>query len=60
MTKPRAASAAPRQAADGTWWFIVDVGVGPEGERRQARRRGFRTKKAAQEELDKVRRTVRR
>lgn len=58
MTKTRAASAAPKQAVDGTWWFVVDVGVGLEGQRRQTRRRGFRTKKAAQEELDKVRRTV--
>ncbi|MGD0880510.1 MAG: tyrosine-type recombinase/integrase [Acidimicrobiales bacterium] len=58
MKQSRAASAAPRQAADGTWWFVVDVGVGADGQRRQTRRRGFRTKKLAQEELDKVRRTV--
>jgi len=52
----RAASAAPRKDdATGTWWFVVDGGVGPDGERRQVRRRGFKTKAAAQEELDKVR-----
>ena len=58
MTK-RAASAAPQKAADGTWLFTVDVGPDPEtGNRRQARRKGFRTKKEAQEALDKLRRSV--
>jgi hypothetical protein len=40
----------------GTWFFVVDVGSGPDGKRRQVFRRGFLTKKQAQEELDKVRR----
>jgi integrase len=58
MTK-RATSAAPRRdEANGTWWFVVDLGAGPDGKRRQAKRRGFRTKKLAQEELDKLRREV--
>lgn len=49
-------SAAPRyDEGAGSWWFIVDLGVGPDGKRRQAKRRGFRTKKAAQEELDRPR-----
>jgi integrase len=55
MTK-RAASAAPRKDdATGTWWFVVDGGVDQDGKRQQVRRRGFKTKAAAQEELDKVR-----
>ncbi len=49
-------SAAPRKdETTGTWWFVVDLGPGPDGKRRQARRRGFPTKKAAQEELDRLR-----
>jgi integrase len=55
MTKQRATSAAPKQAPNGTWGFVVDGGFGPDGERRQVRRKGLPTKKAAQEELDKVR-----
>lgn len=39
----------------GTWSFVVDLGLGPTGKRRQARRRGFPTKKAAQEALDRLR-----
>jgi integrase len=38
-----------KQAANGTWYLIVDIGSGPE--RRQTRRRGFPTKKAAQSAL---------
>lgn len=49
-------TAAPqRDPKTGTWYFVVDLGPGSEGKRRQARRRGFRTKKAAQEALDKLR-----
>jgi len=54
----RNASAAPQKDPNGTWRFIVDLGRGPDGRRLQARRRGFPTKKAAQEALDKVRRDV--
>jgi integrase len=55
----RQASAAPQKAADGTYWFVVDAGPNPKtGKRRQARRNGFKTKGAAQEELDKLRRSV--
>lgn len=39
----------------GLWWFIVDLPPGPEGERRQAKRRGFATKREAQEALDELR-----
>jgi len=39
----------------GTWWFITDVGVAANGRRRQARRRGFPTRKSAQDELDRTR-----
>ena len=42
-----------KQAADGTWGFVVDIA--PSGAmRRQVRRRGFRTKGEAQRELTKV------
>jgi integrase len=54
----RNASAAPRKAANGTWWFNIDIGIGPDGQRRRAHRRGFPTKKAAQEELDRLRHSV--
>jgi integrase len=39
----------------GLYEFIVDVGLGPDGERRQARRRGFKTLKAAQTALNALR-----
>jgi integrase len=55
MTK-RSGSAAPRKdETTGTWYFVVDGGSGPDGQRRQVKRRGFRTKALAQEELDKLR-----
>lgn len=54
MTSRR--SAGPQKdEKTGTWGFVVDLGAGPEGQRRQARRRGFPTKRAAQEALDKLR-----
>lgn len=54
MTASR--SASPRKdPKTGTWSFVVDLGPGPDGKRRQARRRGFPTKRAAQEELDRLR-----
>lgn len=48
-----------KQADNGTWWFIVDVpssDLDARGrpKRRQTRRRGFATKKAAQAELTRV------
>ena len=59
MTTNRNATAAPRKdPKPGTWWFIVDLGKGPNGKRRQARRHGFTTKAQALEELTKVRRNV--
>lgn len=49
-------SAAPQKdKGTGTWGFVVDLPPAPDGKRRQARRRGFPTKKAAQEELDRLR-----
>jgi len=52
----RNSAAAPRKdPKTGTWFFVVDVGSGPDGTRRQAYRRGFRTKADAQEELDRLR-----
>jgi integrase len=60
MTKQRARSAAPRQDSDGSWSFVVDGGPGKNAkgewkDRRQVRRKGFRTKALAQEALDEVR-----
>lgn len=34
---------------------MCDLGAGPNGKRRQARRRGFKTKREAQEALDRLR-----
>ena len=49
-------NAAPQKDPDtGTWWFVVDIGLAADGRRRQARRRGFPTKRAAQEALDRLR-----
>ncbi len=41
-----------RQAANGSWYFVVDVSV--DGQRRQTRRRGFPTRRAAQSELTRT------
>lgn len=57
----RSSSATPkRNQSTGLWEFVVDLGPGPDAkgmwrERRQARRRGFKTKAAAQEALDELR-----
>ncbi len=52
-------TAGPRKdERTGTWWFVVDVGVGPDGKRRQAKRRGFPTKRAAQEDFDRLKVSV--
>lgn len=49
-------TAAPkRDQRTGTWWFVVDLTPTGEGKRRQVKRRGFSTKKAAQEALDNLR-----
>lgn len=53
-------SAAPTRDTNGKWSFVVDLGPGLDQkgewrERRQARRRGFATKKAAQEAMDQLR-----
>jgi integrase len=50
----------PKQEANGTWSFVVDKGPGfnRKGEwrqRRQARGLGFKTRKDAQDEMDRVR-----
>ncbi|MDQ3640424.1 MAG: site-specific integrase [Actinomycetota bacterium] len=53
MTSRR--SAGPQKdEKTGTWGFVVDLGAGPEGKRRQARRRGFATKREAQEAFDRL------
>ncbi|MGI8492482.1 MAG: site-specific integrase [Acidimicrobiales bacterium] len=58
--KKRATSATPKKDdATGKWYFVVDLGQGGDGGRRQAKRRGFLTKKAANEELNKLREGVR-
>jgi integrase len=56
MTSDRNATAAPQKdPKTGTWLFVVDLGRGADGRRRQVKRRGFPTKKAAQAALDQVR-----
>jgi integrase len=45
-----------RQAANGSWFLIVDIGSGAE--RKQTRRRGFTTKKAAQAALTHILETL--
>jgi integrase len=47
-----------RDATTGTWWFVVDLGSDGGGKRRQAKRRGFRTKDDAQQALDALRVSV--
>jgi len=55
----RNATAAPRKdPRTGKWWFIVDTGIGADGKRHQAKRRGFATKNAANEKLTEIRRSV--
>lgn len=46
-----------RDAERGTWGFVVDA-PGADGSRRQVRRRGFATKGAAVEALDRFRRQI--
>ena len=54
-------TAAPKKhPRSGTWWFIVDLPPGGDGRRRQAKRRGFRTKAEAQAALDELRVSGRR
>jgi integrase len=54
-------TAAPRKdPKTGTWWFVVDLPPDVRGRRRQAKRRGFPTKKAALEALDELRSAARR
>jgi integrase len=49
-------AAAPRKdPKSGTWWFVVDLPARGDGRRRQAKRRGFPTKAAAQAALDDLR-----
>ena len=51
-----AKDAGPRKdTSKGTWWFVVDLTPAPDGRRRQAKRRGFKTKAAAQAALDALR-----
>jgi integrase len=51
-----ARDAGPRkEVANGTWWFVVDLPPGSGGRRRQAKRRGFRTKAEAQAAIDALR-----
>lgn len=54
-------TAGPQRDPDtGTWWFVVDLPPNGTGRRRQARRRGFPTRKAAQEALDMLRERARK
>lgn len=42
-SRPSGRRGSVQQADNGTWFFIVDVGI--NGERKQTRRRGFPTQK---------------
>lgn len=54
-------AAAPRKdQKSGTWWFVVDLPPSGDSRRRQAKRRGFRTKAEAQAALDELRVDTRR
>lgn len=64
MSARRSTAATPFKWADPktgreSWRFVVELGPTPDGKRRQARRAGFPTKKAAQEALDQLRVDVR-
>ena len=49
-------SAVPkRDPSNGTWWFVVELAAKADGRRRQVKRRGFKTKAAAQAALDELR-----
>lgn len=54
MTEGRRGSI--KQAANGSWLFVVDVGVGAQ--RRQVRKRGYRSRPAAQSALTALLRSV--
>ena len=63
MTNRNSAAVPRKDPATGTWYFVVDLGPGPgkDGklrQRRQAYRRGFPTKKTAQDALDELRRSL--
>ena len=58
MTRRNASAVPRRDPKSNTWGFVVDVDDGPDGTRRQARRRGFPTKRTAQQELDRIRASV--
>ena len=57
----RSSTAAPMKDPDtGRWWFVVDLGAGPDRngiwrQRRQAKRRGFTTKSEALTAMTKLR-----
>jgi integrase len=57
-TSKRSTTAAPRKdPKTDTWRFVFDsVHPNPDGSRRQIRRRGFTTRSAAKDELDRLRR----
>jgi integrase len=55
-----ARDAGPRKdPTNDTWWFVVDLSPAADGRRRQAKRRGFKTKAEAQAALDELRVTAR-
>ena len=57
----RSQAAVPhRDSKTGRWYIVVDVGLSPNGTRRQAFRRGFVTKAEAQRVLDELRGAARK
>jgi hypothetical protein len=51
MSAVRGALRKPRTAG-GTWSYRIELGVGPDGRRRQRQQGGFRTKREAQTALN--------
>ena len=49
-----------RDSKAGRWYIVVDVGLSPNGKRRQAFRRGFVRKAEAQRVLDELRGAARK
>jgi integrase len=60
MSEKRSREAGPKKdPRTGTWGFVTDVAMDEHGRRKQARRRGFKTRADAQRELDRLRVAVR-
>jgi integrase len=54
MSRRNSNACPKRDPKTGTWYFVIDGGETNDGRRKQIRRRGFATKKAAQAELNRL------